>query len=480
MRRSVVGTVLAATLAAAPGGVPLAYQPPVPGEVVTAFEAPPTPYGSGHRGVDLAAAEGEAVLTAAVGRVAFAGPVAGTSWVSVDHPDGVRTSYGPLATVDVRVGQRVVGGARLGTVGSGHDRNRVVLHWSARLGPRGYLDPLELLVEGAGPWVPTLVGPGGWRATDVPSVPSYADWAGDHSWWGGVPGSPEAHGPGWAFSPNPNVVIGLAGFTTSSGDVAIDLGHLGYDAGAVHAFSYAGVAADGAPLPYGAEHTYRGVHTAALALRDQLRAVATSEPGRAVDLVGHSMGGVVALWYLFALHDPADPMLPPIAHVATIASPIDGADLATAVRDAQRNPLVDLLAGVLAGDLAAATTIDDLAPGSRLLEELDRRWRDAQADPWSSPLATGTRIATFGGSRDLVVPEHRTDLPGAPHVVLPGGHDDVRVTEASRIALRAFLADQPLPGESGGAGHVLSYPLSWLEGAVGDLLTPPVPVVGWP
>lgn len=479
MRSPTLAFALVAVLAAGlPGGAPIAYVPPVPGGVVAPFEPPTTPFGPGHRGVDLAASPGDGVVAAAIGTVGFAGAVAGARWVSVDHPDGVRTSYGPLEDITVAVGERVVGGALIGTLAAGHGPAPGALHWSARVGPRGYIDPMRLLDGIEGPWQPTLLGPGDWTTADPPDVPAYADWDGRHAWWGGVPGSPDADGPGWVFAPNPNLVVSLAGLTTSTGAVAIDLGHLGYDADAVHAFSYAGVGPDGAPLPYADTDTFAGVHAAALALRDQLRALAAEQPGRAVDLVGHSLGGIVALWYLFALHDPSDPTLPPVSHVATIASPIDGADLAQAARDAQRNPLVDLLAGVLAGDLADAPTLDDLAPGSDLLAELDARWRRAQADPWTSPLATGTRIATFGGSRDLVVPEHRSDLPGAPHVVLPGGHEGVRMTEASRIALRAFLAGQPLPGGAGGAGHVLSYPLSWVEGLLGDLLAPPLPLTG--
>lgn len=463
------------------GGVPVVYAAPVPGRVVAPFEAPSTPYARGHRGVDLAVTPGEQVAAAAAGTVGFAGTVAGTRWISIQHPDAIRTTYGPMDRIDVRVGDRVARGQRIGTSAPGHGpgRDPASLHWSARLGPDRYLDPLTLLRGQTGPWRPTLVGAGEWSTSGEPDVPTYDEWTGQHSWWGAVPGSRAADGPGWVFAPNPNLAVGVAGFNSHTGATAMDLTHLGYAPEDVTHFSYAGVDAHGRPMPYETHDTLVGVHEAALRLRDQLRALAAADPGRAIDLVGHSMGGVVALWYLLALHDPADPTLPPVAHVVTIASPIEGAALAGTAQRAQRNPLVDLIVDHLAGHVSDSASLEDLAPGSALLSELEQRWARARGDPWTSPLATGTRVATFGGSRDPVVPEHRSELPDAPHVVLPGDHSRVRDTEASRIAVRAFLADQPVPGAPGGVGHVVSYGISWLEGLVGELLAPPLPIPGF-
>src|SRR5690606_3233552 len=69
------------------------------GEVRRPFAAPPDPWAAGHRGVDLALPDGAAVLAAADGVVAYAGSVAGRGVVSVDHDDGVRTTYEPVAAV---------------------------------------------------------------------------------------------------------------------------------------------------------------------------------------------------------------------------------------------------------------------------------------------------------------------------------------------------------------------------------------------
>ncbi|WP_460490619.1 M23 family metallopeptidase, partial [Corynebacterium nasicanis] len=63
--------------------------------VLRAFDRPEHNWLPGHRGVDLALPVGGAVVAAGDGVVAFAGVVAGTPTVSVDHADGVRTTYQP-------------------------------------------------------------------------------------------------------------------------------------------------------------------------------------------------------------------------------------------------------------------------------------------------------------------------------------------------------------------------------------------------
>lgn len=460
------GTVGAPGSSPAPRHGPVVYAPPVEGAVVRSFDRPVTVYGSGHRGVDLAAPVGAAVHTAADGVVAFVGTVAGATWVAVEHGDGMRTSYGVLATVVVAVGDRVARGDVLGTLaGAPHGDGRPALHWGARRGA-AYVDPLALL----GVWRPTLLGPGGWRVGELPDVPRYDPWDGRQR-FGVVPGSRRAEGPGWSLPPNPNRVIGIAGLGSRTGEPPFDLTHLGYGGDDVDYLSYA---PDGGP--YGPEHTWSGVDAAARRLRDDLRASWAAAPGRAVDLVGHSMGGVVALHYLLRYHDAADPTLPPIGHVVTVASPVGGADLARALVDAADDPhgrfVLEAAGRLIPEHHPTSLAVRDLAVGSELLRDLATSWGRAQRDPHRSPLATGTRILTLGAELDPVVPEHRSDLPGAPHAVVPGGHDGVRHTEAVRTAVRAFLAGDPVPAESGGLGHWLSYPLGWLERRGVDALLP--------
>jgi hypothetical protein len=453
--------------AAAAAG-PVDYRAPVPGEVAVGFDAPDGPYGNGHRGVDLRASPGAAVVAAAAGRVAFAGLVAGGRWVTLVHGDGIRTSYGELGSIAVRPGDDLGAGEVVGTVGGAHGRAGIV-HWSARRDGI-YGDPLALL---EGPWRPALVGPGGWVAGDVPAIPRYGAWDGEHR-WGIVPGSPVAAGPGYVHAPNPNHVVAIAGLGSRTGEPPLDVTHLGYHPEDVTVFSYAGRRPGEDPRdpvrdqrPYGPEHTWRGVEEAALRLRDQLRAQWARAPGQAVDLVGHSMGGVVALYYLVVLHDPADPSLPPIGHVATIASPLEGADLAGGIVAAAEDPVAAAVLAAVGGFVPEhdplAPAVADLAPGSDVVAAVGAGWEAASQEPYAGPLATGTRVLTLGAQVDLVVAEHRSDLPGADHVVLPGTHDGVRATEAARIVVHEFLSDGPVPGEAGGVGHLLSHPLGWIE-----------------
>jgi murein DD-endopeptidase MepM/ murein hydrolase activator NlpD len=133
------------TLGSDPVGVwPLQPQP----EVVTYFDPPASPYGAGHRGVDLAGSVGQEVHAAMGGTVTYAGMLAGRGVVVVDH-GGTRTTYEPV-TAAAGVGDDVARGAVIGTLeltGS-HCFPRACLHWGWLEGET-YLDPLRLV--GAGP-----------------------------------------------------------------------------------------------------------------------------------------------------------------------------------------------------------------------------------------------------------------------------------------------------------------------------------------
>lgn len=116
-----------------------------PAAVLEGFDPPAVVWGSGHRGVDLALTAGSPVLAAGDGTVVFAGMVAGRPVVSIDHADGIRTTYEPVEAV-VGAGETVARGQVIGTLVAGHRADGVdALHWGARTGPKTYVNPLRLL-----------------------------------------------------------------------------------------------------------------------------------------------------------------------------------------------------------------------------------------------------------------------------------------------------------------------------------------------
>ncbi|MGV9246920.1 peptidoglycan DD-metalloendopeptidase family protein [Streptomyces sp. NPDC003710] len=135
--------------------------------VVRGWEPPATPYGPGHRGVDLAAAPGDLVRTVAAGRVTFAGRVAGRGVVSVELAETgappLRTTYEPVRA-SVRTGDTVRPGEVLGALEppTAHCAGPC-LHWGLRRGET-YLNPLSLLP----PW---LLRAGPSRLLRVEGVP---------------------------------------------------------------------------------------------------------------------------------------------------------------------------------------------------------------------------------------------------------------------------------------------------------------------
>lgn len=115
--------------------------------VIKAFDPPAEPWLPGHRGVDLAAALGQSVYAAGAGTVSFAGRVAGTGVVSITHPNGLRSTYEPVAA-SVHAGDRVAIGVPIGTIDArlSHCPSgpSACLHWGLIRGGV-YLDPLMLL-----------------------------------------------------------------------------------------------------------------------------------------------------------------------------------------------------------------------------------------------------------------------------------------------------------------------------------------------
>lgn len=112
-------------------------------EVTREFDLPHR-YAAGHRGIDLAVQPGTQIQAVAAGTVWFVGRVVDRNVVSIQHANGLRSTYEPV-DARVQVGDQVSAGTVIGTLSTTtiHSTNGG-LHLGARIGD-DYLDPLSLL-----------------------------------------------------------------------------------------------------------------------------------------------------------------------------------------------------------------------------------------------------------------------------------------------------------------------------------------------
>jgi hypothetical protein len=165
---------------------------PVRGPIVRPFDPPASPYGAGHRGIDIAVPAGTVVLAPAPGVVSFAGRVAGELFVSIDHGAGLVSTSSYLSAASVAKDDPVVAGQPIGLSGAGHPGSMIPhLHFGVRLGgvyvdPLRYLGPISLVgilwlapIGGPDPASPgrrPAVAPGGrtaavgWRGAGEPNL----------------------------------------------------------------------------------------------------------------------------------------------------------------------------------------------------------------------------------------------------------------------------------------------------------------------
>jgi hypothetical protein len=117
---------------------------PLRGEILSGFGARGRAH---HAGVDIQGAYGAPVVAARAGRVVHAGwYYAYGLTVIVDHGGSVRTLYGHLSALHVRVGDAVAAGQPVGRVGCTGRCSGTHLHFEVRIQERP-VDPLPLLAD---------------------------------------------------------------------------------------------------------------------------------------------------------------------------------------------------------------------------------------------------------------------------------------------------------------------------------------------
>lgn len=502
--RFIAGVVVAALTAGAwspPERRPVTYDPPVPGAVTEPFRAPSTRYGAGNRGVDYATRPGEPVRAAAAGEVVFAGAVGNSLHVVVLHADGIRTSYSFLRSVRVARGNRVGAGASVGAAGpslhfgaragdayidpavllAGDRRVRLIPDGTTAPPPSAQSEAAERaglvhLVWGG----MSSAGRGAARlATATAGVASELPPAGHLR--GALEGLNDIRVNGFSRprfpgeeeirsalavarevvadrectpedqpTPVPDrhgrmvlLVGGLGSSSEKTGASAynVDTEALGYEPHRVYRFSYRGGTAD--KHPYKPEDTLQDIRLSGRHLRRLLERMQYEHPGVPVDIIAHSMGGLVARSALGDELDPFDPRSPRVDTLITLGTPHHGANLATAaalMRHTTRGRVVEHAAGTFTrrhGTDPRGKSIHQLAETSDFLRELNKR-----------PLPDGVRATSIAARRDVVVPTPKSKLRGARNVVvaLPGiGHDHANLpgsAEAHREMALA-LTDKP-------------------------------------
>nr|WP_083865124.1 M23 family metallopeptidase [Nocardia brevicatena] len=103
-------------------------------------------WGVQHLGVDIAAPIGTPIYAVADGTVIDAGPAAGFGmWVRLRHEDGTVTVYGHVDTTTVSVGEYVLAGDQIATVGNRGFSTGPHVHFEVWLNGSDKIDPLPWL-----------------------------------------------------------------------------------------------------------------------------------------------------------------------------------------------------------------------------------------------------------------------------------------------------------------------------------------------
>jgi hypothetical protein len=351
--------------------------------------------------------------------------------------------------------------AGLGVLGAAGRRGRALA-----AGLRGPLNELVDQLANAGALVRAqlLASPPGRALSDLVEIGErFLDWSTTECAGDAAP----ADGSGGSG----HLLMAVAGIDSSSSgrdrrSFGLDTDALGYHRDEVHWYSYAD---DGGA--YDRSDTHDSLRTAAARLAQQLRELHAREPGREVDLIAHSQGGVVVDAFLRWEYDAADPAFPPIGTVVTLASPHQGAPLATTGATLRENEAIrgvlDVTDDIRPGPPSDAKSVLQLSENSRLMRKL-----------WAGRLPEHIDFTTIGGTDDIVVPANRIRVPGATEVVVvvDGLNDHSAITSDDRSlqVVRSALELRPPPCTSvleGLRSAVEPVLLSRVEGDLGEFVT---------
>ena len=119
---------------------PLSGTPPV----LRHFDRPPERWMAGHRGVDLGASDG-VILSPTDGRIVFVGTVVDRPVLTIDHGDGLLSSFEPV-TASVAEGDTVRAGQEVGRISAEPHCPSLCVHWGVRENGE-YVNPLPFVSD---------------------------------------------------------------------------------------------------------------------------------------------------------------------------------------------------------------------------------------------------------------------------------------------------------------------------------------------
>jgi pimeloyl-ACP methyl ester carboxylesterase len=156
----------------------------------------------------------------------------------------------------------------------------------------------------------------------------------------------------------------------------------------------------------------RDIRRSAFLIHRKIERVLAQTPWQKIDIVGHSMGGLIGLYYAKKLGGHTR-----VRKLVMMGTPINGTWVA--------------LAGIATLGLWS-TSSWQLLPRSRFLDELAQ-----------GPMPPGVELHSLSAARDWVVPLQRTRVTGAQTTTVPLGHSSLVVAEDVYRRLSAILRPAP-------------------------------------
>lgn len=168
----------------------------------------------------------------------------------------------------------------------------------------------------------------------------------------------------------------------------------------------------------------RDIRRSAFMIHRKIERILSETPAAKIDILGHSMGGLIGLYYIKKLGGNAR-----VRRLIMLGTPVHGTWAA--------------LLGIATLGLWS-TSSWQLLPRSRFLDELHQ-----------GELPQGVEVHTIAAARDWVVPLATTRLSGANAMTVPLGHSSLVVSEEVYQRLISVLrapaaAPEQAPGERGG------------------------------